>query len=264
MKMANRVRKMSRLIFAITAGLIFLSMSASVRAEGLLDKLDIKVDISGSIDYYSTYVWRGFTLDTDPVIQPGVNISALGFTYSFWSSWDANANDELTSDEIDHVFDYTKEINDLVSISLGHTYYDFPAAETYSREFYAGFSLSRIPGTDIPIETSLTYAHDYGDESNGGGDGDYVSLDFAYSHTLIEDIGMTADFGLHYGYNNELFIAGQGSDLALSFGFTIPLNDNVSLSPVVVYAAPFGDLKKSSDGGQSDRVYGGISLAWAF
>jgi hypothetical protein len=262
--MENRTRSTKRFIVGVLAVMAIFMYTTGANAEGLLDKLDIDLDISGNVDYYSNYIWRGFTLDKDPVVQPGINISALGFTYSFWSSWDASGNDENTSDEIDYVFDYTKEINELLSASVGHTYYDFPASQLYSREFYVGFALSRIPGTDIPIETSLTYAHDYGDEDNGGGDGDYISLDFAYSHTLLKDIGMTADFGIHWGYNNELFIAGNGSDLGLSFGFTVPLNDNISISPTVNYVVPFGDLDDSDDGAQSDRVYGGISLAWAF
>ena len=254
--------KNKRIIFIVL--ITFLIIASPARAEGLLDKLDIKLDVSGSIDYYSMYVWRGFTLDKDPVIQPGVSISAWGFTYSFWSSWDVRNNDENTSDEIDHTFDYTRELNELISLSLGHTYYDFPKTGLYSREFYIGFSLSKIPGLDLPIETGLTYFHDYGDESKGGGDGDYLSINASYSYNLIKDIGMTMDFGLHWGYNHELFIAGSGSDLGLSFGFTIPLNDNISVSPSVSYTAVFGDLDDSSDGAQSDRVYGGISLAWAF
>jgi hypothetical protein len=239
-----------------------VSFGPSACAEGLLDKAGFDIEVSASVDYYSNYLWRGFTLDKDPVIQPGVSISALGFSYNFWSSWDAGGDDELASDELDYVFDYTRELNDLISVSVGHTYYDFPATNLYSREFYAGVGLSRIPGLDWPIETSVTYYHDYGDEGNGGGDGNYVSLDASYSYTLIGDLGITADFGLHWGYNNELFIAGDGYDLGLSFGFTIPLTDSLSISPTVNYAAPFGDVEDEADGAQEDRVYAGISLAW--
>lgn len=257
--------KMRKFLLVITlmSGM-FIGLNQLVFAEGLLDKLNVEVEVTASFDYYSNYIWRGFTLDKDSVVQPGINISALGFTYSFWSSWDADGDDEFTSDEIDYSFDYTKELNDLVSVSLGHTYYDFPAISSYSREFYIGAALSKIPGLDWPIETSLTYYHDYGDEDNGGGDGDYVSLDMGYSLTLIEDIGLTMDFAAHYGFNNELFIEGQGYDLGFSFGFTVPLTDNLSVSPTVNYAAPFGDLKDEADGAQEDRVYAGVSLAYSF
>ncbi|MBN3040941.1 MAG: hypothetical protein JW867_07420 [Candidatus Omnitrophica bacterium] len=239
-----------------------IGFDSCLRAEGLFDKIELEA--SASLGYYSNYIWRGFTLDKDAVIQPGVNLSWKGLSFSFWSSFDAESDDELASDEIDYVFDYTKELNDLLSISLGHTYYDFPEIASYSREFYVGFGLSRIPVLDLPIETSLIYYHDYGDESNGGGEGDYVSLDMAYSLLLLEDIGLTMDLGSHYGFNNELFIAGQGSDLAFSFGFTIPLNDNLTVSPTVNYSLPLGDLKDDDDGAQEDRVYGGMALAYNF
>lgn len=256
--------KLGNNVFFVSFVSLCLMTASPLYGEGLLDKLDTKVDVSASVDYYSNYIWRGFTLDKDAVIQPGVNISALGLTFSFWSSWDAESDDEFASDEIDYVFDYTKELNDLVSVSVGHTYYDFPEAAAYSREFYVAAALSKIPGLDWPIETSLTYYHDYGDEKNGGGDGDYVSLDASYSYILIEDIGLTMDLSTHWGYNHQLFIAGDGYDLGVSFGFTIPLTDNLSVSPTVNYAAPFGDLEDNGDGAQQDRVYGGVNVAWAF
>ncbi|MCK5393661.1 MAG: hypothetical protein KAI91_04925 [Candidatus Omnitrophica bacterium] len=255
------------LVVSVLVLSIFLSFSAKdVRAEGILDQLDIDVEISGTLDFYSDYVWRGFVLDRDPVFQPGISISAAGFTYSFWSSWDASNNSGSSeSDEIDHVIDYTLSLNDLVSLSVGNTYYDFPSANTYSKEFYVGVGFSKIPVLDLPIETSLTFYRDYGNQNNGGGLGNYVSLDCSYSYPLFDEPEVTLDLGTHFGYNRKLFIAGtSGYDLGLSCGLTIPLKDNITVSPSLNYSIPFSDLEDSADGNQYKRFYSGISIAYSF
>ena len=234
-------------------------------AEGLLDKLNFDVDVSASLDFYTDYVWRGFILDRDPVIQPGMSISALGFTYSFWSSFDADNNSAATSsDELDYVLDYTKSINDLLSVSVGHTYYDFPDAATYSKEFYLGLALSKVPVLDLPIETSFTYYRDYGSVSHGGGLGHYFSFDASYSTVIVADPEISLDYGLHYGYNRKLFINGtNGSDLGLSLGLTVPLTTSFTMSPTLNYSMPFGDLEDDNDGNQDARFYMGLSFAYA-
>ena len=253
------------------AGVLILNLCLSfsakdVKAEGILDQLDIDIEISGTLDFYSDYVWRGFILDRDPVFQPGISVSAAGFTYSFWSSWDASNNSgSPESDEIDYVIDYTLSLNDLVSVSVGNTYYDFPSANTYSREFYVGLGFSKIPVLDLPIETSLTFYRDYGDQNNGGGLGNYVSLDSSYSYPLFDEQEVTLDLGTHFGYNRKLFIAGtSGYDLGLSCGLTIPLKDNVTVSPSLNYSVPYSDLDDAADGNQNDRFYTGVSIAYSF
>jgi uncharacterized protein (TIGR02001 family) len=224
--------------------------------EGVLEKLDI--EFSGSLDFYNRYVWRGFTLDTDPVIQPGFSLSGYGFTFSFWSSWDADNNDSVSSDEIDYVIDYTKEF-DTLSLSLGHIYYDFPGTNSCSREFYVGISFS-----DFPLFPTLTYYHDYGDEENGGGDGDYLSLALSHSFTLIKNPQITIDLSTSIGYNHKFFINGDGGDFLVSLGFTIPLTESLSVSPSINYVVPFSDLSDSGDGNQSEIFYGGAHFAYSF
>ncbi|MDD5069528.1 MAG: hypothetical protein PHV17_02270 [Candidatus Omnitrophica bacterium] len=257
-----------RLKIGLLAGLLFMVIGlfpGTSKAEGLFDKLNFDVDVSASLDFYSDYVWRGFVLDRDPVIQPGISISALGFTYSFWSSFDTDNNSAATSsDEIDYVLDYTKSISDSLSVSVGHTYYDFPDAATYSKEFYLGLALSKVPVLDLPIETSFTYYRDYGSAPHGGGLGHYFSFDASYSTVIVEDPEISLDYGLHYGYNRKLFINGtNGSDLGLSLGLTVPLTESLTMSPTLNYSMPFGDLKDDNDGNQDDRFYIGLSLAYA-
>ena len=238
-------------------GLVFSTNAIAENSdEGLLPRLDLEA--SGSFDVYSQYIWRGFALDTDPVLQPGFNISGHGLAFSFWSSWDFDNNDSLDGDEIDYVLDYTYEFDNF-SVSAGHTYYEFPGTDTFSREFYGSIGLSTIP-----LSPAFTFYYDYGDEDQGGGDGQYLTLEVSHSFALKEDSGISLDLSGRIGYNNELFIAGEGGDVLLSAGLTIPLAESLSISPSANYSIPYGDLKDEDDGNQDEEFYGGFSLAYSF
>jgi len=235
----------------VVVSMIFLS--SSVFAKGLLS--DNGFSASGSLGVYSKYVWRGFKLDGDPVIQPGFDISGYGVTLSMWSSFDADNKDELNSDELDYIIDYTKDFEKF-SLSVGNTFYTFPESDLRSEEFYIGASFSTL------LSPSLTIYYDYGDEADGGADGYYIVLSGSHSFVLANDI--TFDLGGSVGYNSELFIAGEGEDVLLSAGFTIPLTENLTFSPMIAYSMPFGDLENEADGNQDKEFYGGFSLGYSF
>lgn len=225
-------------------------------SDGVLTDLNIKV--SGSYDIYSKYLWRGFTLDTDPVVQPGFDISGYGFTVALWGSFDADNNDNLNSDEIDFAIDYTYDF-EYLSLCLGYTNYDFPGTGLYSKEWYIGISSS-----ELPLSPAITFYNDYAREENGGGDGQYINIGISQSLLIRESPEISLDLSAGVGFNNELFIKGEGRDFLITAGLAIPLTKNATLSPSFSYAAPFGDLKDSNDGNQKNRTYGGISLAVGF
>lgn len=212
--------------------------------------------ISSDLAINSQYVWRGFLLDSDTVMQPGIYVSGQGLTFSLWSSFDMQSDDALDSDEIDYSIDYTKEF-DNYSISVGFTYYDFPEVDSYSKEFYFGVAL------DTFLSPSFTWYHDIGDEDNGGGDGDYFL--FSIAHTIdLKKHGMTLDLGANLGFNNELFIEGSGGDFTLTAGLNIPINDYVTVTPNISYSIPFGDLSDKDDGDQDNEFYAGMLVAYVY
>jgi len=236
---------------------------AEEECTGLLDRYDIPLEVSADIAFYSDYVWRGFLLDDDPVIQPGVNLSAYGFSASFWSSFDVITDDALDSDEVDFTLDYTYE-HDLFSLSAGHTWYTFPAADTDTQEFYIGGSVNVPIFEDIVLSPGLKWFHDYGDTNDGGALGDYFLLDLGYS-IPVADTGISVDLYNSVSYNNEFFINGDGGEYLVSAGLSIPLyKDNVKISPSISYSVPYGDLSDSSDGNQDDKLFGGATLSFAY
>lgn len=213
------------------------------------------VSVSLSYDVYSAYVWRGFLLDDDAVVQPGASVSYGGFTLGIWGSTDINANDGSSSEEVDYYFDYTKEF-DGFSLSIGNTYYAFPDADTSAEEAYIGIAF------DCLLSPSITVYRDYGQEGSGSGKGTYVSFDVGHSLELSEFTAL--DLGFHYGYNDKLFIAGKGSDILLTAGLSVTLAKDFSFAPVIAYSIPFGDLEDAGDGNQDEKFYTGVSLSYSF
>lgn len=262
---------MKRRLTSLVAGLMVLGFSAVATADvamassaassapapvaktGILS--DSGVSVALSYDMYSAYVWRGFLLDDDAVVQPGASVSFGGFTFGIWGSTDIEANDGSSSEEVDYYFDYTKEF-DGFSLSIGNTYYDFPDASAHAEEAYVGVAF------DCVLAPSLTVYVDYGQESDGSGKGMYISLDAGHSFDVSEFVAL--DLGFHYGYNDELFIAGTGSDVLVTAGLSITLAENFSFAPVMAYSMPFGDLEDENDGNQDEKFYAGASLSYSF
>jgi hypothetical protein len=213
------------------------------------------IGISGTLDSYSQYIWRGFLLDSDPVIQPSLSVSFYGLTLSLWCSFDPAIDDAAMSSEVDYVVDYTYKVGTL-SLSIGNTFYSFPEHDLKSMEAYLGIGIAAIGSP------TLTIFYDYGDEAEGGADGIYVSLNLSHSQPIYMDI--TFDLNVHAGYNHEAFIAGNGYDIALSSGITIPLFEGLAISPSATYSIPLSDLKKETDGAQEVEIYFGASLGWEF
>ncbi len=217
----------------------------------------------GSLDFYSKYIWRGFTLDKDPVLQPSFSLAGYGLTFTVWGNMDADNSDNINSDEVDLIVDYTKSFGNL-SFSAGHTYYDFIGAGTYSREFYVGAGLGEIPMLPIPISAKLLYYFDYGKKESGGGDGQYLALTLAHSRQILKDPKIGLDLAATFGYNSKLFINGTGEQVTFTTGFSIPLTETLTFKPNVNYAIPMGDLAAASDGNQSSRFYSGFSMSYIF
>ena len=248
--------------FVLGLSLVCLVLAKCVPAawaefeDGVLPALDLTA--TATTDVYNKYIWRGFTLDTDGVVQPGVSLSGYGLTLSSWSSFDVSNSDALSSDEVDIIVDYTYEF-EYASVSAGHTTYNFPGSGLRSKEWYVGLAFP-----DVLLSPKITMYNDYGKEENGGGDGQYLNLGVSHCMMILSAPEISLDLAASVGFNDKLFIKGNGGDYLLSAGLAIPLTKNATLSPKLGYAVPFGDLKAAGDGNQKARTFGGISLVVGF
>jgi len=213
-----------------------------------------EINVSADAAVYSKYIWRGFKLDDDPVLQSGATVSGYGLSFNIWGSMDIDNEDTLNSDEFDYTLDYTYETEEY-GLSVGHIWYTFPPSDAKSKEFYIGGSYNTV------LSPSLTWYHDYGDEEDGGGDGDYILLSLSHS-IAIPDSSVSVDLGGSLGYNDELFIAGSGGDVLLSLGSTVPLSSKCTFTPVIAYSMPYGDMEDETDGAQDNEFFGGFSISF--
>ena len=262
-----------RMKTGLIVGFVLLGWAGTSSAQAktvvgdLLPENGVELEISATSDFYSQYIWRGMRLDNDYVYQPGVSISGYGFDVSVWGSFDTDQNDGLSSDEIDTTVSYTYALEGLslggqdlaaISLSVGHVYYAFPSPSTFSKEFFLGVAYDGF------LAPSLTYYYDYSRASQGGGDGTYLVLDLGHSIPLAEEYGVTLDLGGHVGYNQRLFIRGEGGDLGLSMGVTVPLTTGLSVSPTMNYSLPFGGVEDEDDGNYEDEYFWGVGVSCSF
>ena len=261
---------MKKYLAMAVVGVYFVLAGSAFAADGGVFS-DLGISVSGDMSYYSEYLWRGFLLDGDPVAQTGIYVAGpatpLGkLTAKFWTSKDMDNRDSRSSDEFDYILDYTYDFSK-ASVSVGHTCYDFPdqtgadgAPKTFSREFYVGVMLPKMF-----LTPSFFVYRDYGDQNDGGGLGNYFVANLAYSVPVdVKSYKCSLDLSGHYGYNHHLFIRGNGSDIGLGVGFTMPLTRTLTIAPSVNYSAPMGDLKRKDDGAQETRVFTGVTLKYSF
>ncbi len=252
------------LSMAVLIGGLTHSACAATLFGDLLRKNDIEIDISGSLDFYNQYIWRGMELDSDPVLQTSLTLSTFGFEGGIWSSFDvANSDGEGTnSDEVDgwigYNFDLSKINEDLafLGFGVGHTWYSFPGADGYTKELYVTLS------ADILLSPYFTWYYDYGDEDDGGADGSYYLLGIGHSLDVIEEYGVTLDLGYEVGFNHEFFIEGDGGYHLLTAGLGVALTENCTMTPTIAYSIPFGDLEDEDDGNYDDYFYAGVSMSF--
>ncbi len=185
------------------------------------------IEVSG--DAYaginSMYLWRGDDLSSgDPVLQGGMDLSFKGVTLSYWSNFNLDSK-EL--DETDIVIDYSTDLSELLSLSVGAIVYGLDGlADT--TELYAGISLASI------LEPTLTVYYDV-DEVAGDL---FVTASIGHSLNLAEGVDLSLG-GLVSYIDTDAF-----SDLhnfELSAGLDYAINEQLVLSPSIIYSAPLSD-----------------------
>lgn len=219
----------------------------------------VEVEGDAYIGYFDKYLWRGFDLSgSKSVIQGGVDLSANGFTVSYWSNYQIrdDAGEGFESGEItetDIVLDYSFDINDLVSASVGNIFYQLEGLED-TNELYLSLGLNTI------LEPSLIVYYDYDEAEEDAlfyaasvghgvdlGDSLSVSLSALVSYNQESDYAVGKYTGWH---NYEL---GVGVDYAVT--------DQVTISPSFLFSSPISDEAKAAI---DSETVGGINVALTF
>lgn len=221
---------------------------------------DYNINPSGSItlDYYNRYVWRGQYLDRDPVLQPGLTLSAAGFSVGYWSSWDMENVDMLSSDESDYFASYSYTY-DIFTLTGGHTWYSFPTAQTSSKEYFGSIAVNTF------LSPVISYYHDYEDGKDlGQGRGDYYSLALSRTLDVYKKYGINATLGGTVGYIDHQWINGTGWHFTPTAAINIPVTKSMIVSPTIGYNFTQGDLRDPAVANQERHGYGGVHTVVTF
>jgi len=213
------------------------------------------VSVSTSIDYVTEYVFRGVTLESE-AIQPGVEVGLGDFSAGVWISTGLGSDSLADTDEVDFYAGYSFGLSELVSASVGGTWYHYPdGQDTFEANLGVSF--------DTLLSPSATAYYDFTLEAftfEGG-----VGHSLPVSEKTSLDLGLTA--GLVTAENDVSWEYATAS-AALGYGFT----DDVS-----AYVGANYTLSSSDDEGlgldadeifqgnpQSDLLWFGIGVAAGF
>lgn len=210
---------------------------------------------------YSQYLWRGIDFSGNmPVLQGGMDLSAAGFTLSYWSNFQmigdaggAPALDAGEMTETDLVLDYTKELTDLVSVSVGNIYYTFnvPGA---TNELYLGVALNTL------LSPELKMYWDWDKASSADRAGLFYTLGVSHTFALTDMAGL--NLGALVSYNDEnvgSYTDFHNYELTASVDYS-PM-ENLTITPALLYSDGISsDARDAID----SKLVSSLSVSYAF
>lgn len=234
-------------------------------------------DASGAVDIYSAYVWRGYTLNEEAVIQPSMDVTKGGFGFNVWGNFDVIDDDddiELADtnqfSEVDLTLSYSFSVSKL-DFGVGVIEYLFPyiegdgaggeSAYNATRELYASVGANIFGG----LSAGVTYYWDVDEVEDY-----YATFNLSYGFTIGEKLEIALngtvgyageDFAQFYGGDEELE-AGL-HDYTLSLGITYPVTEALSIGATYVYVDTMDEEVLPEDS-VIVSSYGGINIAYAF
>lgn len=236
--------KIKQFSIALLALLVIASAaipaSAAIEVEG-----DAYVGIS------NIYLWRGFDLsNSDPVVQGGMDVSLKGLTLSYWSNLDLNSN-ELN--ETDFIIDYSTDLNETVSVSVGNIFYALDGAAD-TNELYLGISLNTL------LAPALTVYYDYDEATE---DGLFYTLAIGHDLEISKDLSLSLGGLISYNQKSDYAVGNYSAlhNYELSLAGDYSLSDQLSISPFLIYSDA---LSETAEAAIENELAGGLNLSLTF
>ena len=217
----------------------------------------IEVEGDAYVGIYDKYMWRGFDLSGSmPVAQGGVDLTSGNFTLSYWTNVQLSSDEGLKSGEAtenDFILDYSRDLNDMVSISVGDIYYMLDGMDD-THELYFTVGLSTI----LEPSVSVYYDWDEADET-----GLYYTASIGHSFDLMEKLSLS--MGALVGYNDESdYAVGNYSDwhnYELSASADYAITDQISISPSFLFSEGISDEAKEAI---DSEMMAGVAVTFTF
>lgn len=285
--MFKKFRAMVSVVLILILGMCVIPTTAEALFDAekgwLPEKPENAPEFGTSMSFLTKYIWRGWNLGDEPVMQTDMYLSWYGFTFDWWTNY--SLNDEKGRDggryqeftEIDYTIDYTFNVGeamdffniegpdflDPLSISGGYIYYTFPNVD-WDDKYFDTQEVYLSASYDCFLQPSFTWYWDVDHgkgNSDGGGNGSYFL--FGIGHTFEFDGGITSNVGMTWGINNEQWTDKTGlADMVISGDVTIPLFNYFYVTPSIAYSVIM-DRDTYNDGAESE-FYGGITFGFTY
>jgi len=245
---------MKKFIVMLAAGLVLFG----TMAQNSLAAIEVEGDVYAS--YNDKYLWRGFDLSNSKhVIQPGVDIYIGNFTLGYWSNLDLDSG-ELN--ETDITLDYSLDLGELVSVSIGNVFYAVEDIED-TNEAYIACSLNTL------LTPTLEVYYDY-DEAES--DGLFFVASVSHTFEVSEQVGINlgalvsynqaSDFSIYYeDANGDEVSYRDWHNYELSASVDIAVTDQITLTPAFIYSE---GISKEAKRAIDSETLGGITVSFSF
>ncbi len=250
----------------------------------LPEKSEKLPEVSLSQAFFTKYIWRGWNLGDEPVMQNDFAVSWYGLTFDLWTNYSLNNDKEKDSGryeeftEIDYTISYEFNVGEAgdfmsvkvpeilrpIGISGGYIYYTFPNVD-WNDKFFDSHEVFLGASYDTFLSPSFVWYWDVGrgkGNSDGGGNGSY--FEFGLSHTFdLGETGSSLTAGMTTGIINEQWTDKTGmADMVFSLGLDVPVLNYFTLTPSVAYSLIL-DRETYNDAAENE-FYGGITMTFTY
>lgn len=201
-------------------------------------------DATIGVDFASAYVFRGATLNDEPVMQPyleveGLEIAGKAITVGTWANYDFTNNDVTLSEESGEFteVDFYASMDLVAGFGLGYAQYTYPTVGGDSdKEFSLSYG-TEVAGIDLSAAAYFMVGGAFADNI-------YYEVGAEYGVDISEE--MTATLGATMGYQDDAEGEDGLSNYTLSAGTAYALSETVELSASLTYIGELevGDVDK--------------------
>jgi hypothetical protein len=263
---------MKKLLFAMmigmTAGLVMAQDAVMV------EKQQADLAVTGNVDLYSAYVWRGQIINDGPVAQPSLTVAKGPVSLNVWANYNIDGkdgNEDTDVSETDFTFSYTiPDSSDNFDINVGAIHYALSNsgatnASDDTTELFVSSTFNNIILTPV---ASLYYD---ADEAEGWYGSLALAQGFEISDALTAEVG--GSVGIGESSYNDYYFGKSGASMndynvyvSASYAVTEDLSLGAKLAYTMLDGAVADEAKDKTKGGfgADNTLWGGVTLSYQF
>jgi len=223
---------------------------------------------SFTMDVMSKYVDRGMEMSDDSVVvQPEAKAGFGDLSFGVWgnldsnNAWDATESEDWTFNEMNLTASLIHDFGG-AKAGIGFIHYSYDVDNPFvadTSEVFGLFGLNTVLNPTFTVYRDVDALETW-----------YLNLGVSQSFVVTGDA--TLDLATSAGYivdEDDIFGYDGFNEGLVTAGLTIPFGECLSFKPMVGYSFPLTDdadafIKAGSISGESEYVFGGASVVYAF